>query len=276
MRRVRLVVAYNGESFHGFAINPKVNTVAGTLSGALQQIFQRNIPVVSAGRTDAGVHATGQVISCDVDADTVLPTLRKQLNSLCGPEIIVKEISWASNDFHARFSAIWRHYQYFVYNSDFPDPFKVSSSWHVMAPLNLNAMQLACDPIIGTHDFSAFCRRPKPDSEPDLEGSELGDASGEPGREKSLRRCVMVANWRQHGDCMFQFDIRANAFCHQMVRSLVGTFVEIGARKRPSSDMMSLVRSGDRAEASQLAPPQGLFLTAVGYPADVTATFSDS
>ena len=269
MRRVRLVVAYNGQPFHGFAINPKVATVAGTLGGALQQIFQTPIPLVSAGRTDAGVHAVSQVISCDIAEDCDLVTLRKQLNSLCGPEIIVKEIAWAPSDFHARFSAIWRHYQYFVYNADFPDPFKVASSWHVIAPLNLHAMQLACDPIIGTHDFSAFCRRPKPDIEPDLEGPETGDGSGEMVREKSLRRYVMQASWREVGESMFRFDIRANAFCHQMVRSLVGTFVEIGTRKRPSSDMMALIRSGDRAEASQLAPPQGLFLTEVGYPSDL-------
>ena len=270
MRRVRMIVAYDGTPFHGFAINPKVSTVAGSLGGSLQQIFQQPIPLVSAGRTDAGVHAKAQVVSCDVPAHCDLPTLRKQLNSLCGPEIIVKEIAWASTDFHARFSAIWRHYQYFVYNADFPDPFKVSSAWHVIAPLNLHAMQLACDPIIGTHDFSAFCRRPKPDNEPDLEGSELQDATGEIVREKSLRRHVMQASWKDVGDSVFRFDIRANAFCHQMVRSLVGTFIEIGARKRPSSDMMALIRSGDRAEASQLAPPQGLFLTEVGYPSDLT------
>ena len=276
MRRVRMIVAYDGEKFHGFAVNPKVSTVAGTLGDALQQIFQTPVPLVSAGRTDAGVHAKAQVISFDVHSGTELATLRRQLNSMCGPEIIVKGISWAGSEFHARFSAIWRHYQYFVHNSDFPDPFKVSSSWHVIAPLNLHAMQLACDPVIGTHDFSAFCRRPKPDSEPDIEGSELAEVTGEVVREKSLRRCVMIASWKEVGDSMFRFDIRANAFCHQMVRSLVGTFVEIGARKRPSSDMMALIRSGDRAEASQLAPPQGLFLTEVGYPSDVAETFKNS
>lgn len=274
MRRVRLVVAYNGGPFHGFAVNPKVATIAGVLGDALQQIFQTQVPLVSAGRTDAGVHATAQVISCDIAADCDLAVLRRQLNSLCGPEIIVKDIAWAPSDFHARFSAIWRHYQYFVYNADFPDPFKFDSSWHVISPLNLHAMQLACDPIIGTHDFSAFCRRPKPDIEPDLEGPETTDATGEIMREKSLRRFVMQASWRQAGESMLRFDIRANAFCHQMVRSLVGTFVEIGARKRPSSDMMALIRSGDRAEASQLAPPQGLFLTEVGYPSDVLDSFS--
>ncbi len=276
MRRVRLVIAYNGQPFHGFAVNPKVATIASTLGGALQQIFQVPIPLVSAGRTDAGVHATGQVVSCDVADDCDLSILRKQLNSLCGPEIVVKDIAWVTSEFHARFSAIWRHYQYFVYNAEIPDPFKVSTSWHVIAPLNLRAMQLACDAIIGTHDFSAFCRRPKPDIDLDLADLETIEISSEIVRQKSMRRCVMQASWREVGESMFRFDIRANAFCHQMVRSLVGTFVEIGARKRPSSDMMALIRSGDRAEASQLAPSQGLHLTEVGYPSDVTDSFSKS
>ena len=263
MRRARLVVAYNGESFHGFAINPGVATIAGALGGALQQIFQEPVPVVSAGRTDTGVHAKGQVVSCDLHDHVDLVVLQKQLNALCGPEIVVREATWAKDDFHARFSAIWRHYQYTVYNAEYPDPFLVATAWHVIAPINLRAMQLACDPIIGTRDFSAFCRRPKPDLEPDLEDTETSESGA---REISLKRCVMQATWRNQGDGIFTFDIRANAFCHQMVRSLVGTFIEIGTHKRPSSDMMTLIRSGDRAEASQLAPPQGLCLVEVGYP----------
>ena len=273
MRRARLVVAYNGESFHGFAINPGVATIAGALGGALQQIFQVPVPVVSAGRTDTGVHAKGQVVSCDLHDHVDLVVLQKQLNALCGPEIVVREATWAKDDFHARFSAIWRHYQYTVYNAEYPDPFLVATAWHVIAPINLRAMQLACDPIIGTRDFSAFCRRPKPDLEPDLEDSVLENSDLEDpelsvsgAREISLKRCVMQATWRNQGDGIFTFDIRANAFCHQMVRSLVGTFIEIGTHKRPSSDMMTLIRSGDRAEASQLAPPQGLCLIEVGYP----------
>ena len=263
MRRARFVVAYDGAKFHGFAVNPGVETIAGKLGGALQQIFQRPVAVVSAGRTDTGVHARGQVVSCDLRDDVDLVILQKQLNSMCGPEIIIRHTSWADSDFHARFSAIWRHYQYTIYNAEFPDPFLVSTSWHVVAPINVRALQVACDPIIGTHDFSAFCRRPKPDLEPDLEGPEIDESVV---REVSLKRCVMQATWRNKGDGIFTFDIRANAFCHQMVRSLVGTFVDIGVGKRPSSDMMILIRSGDRAEASQLAPPQGLCLVEVGYP----------
>ncbi|MTH90020.1 MAG: hypothetical protein F2939_00125, partial [Actinobacteria bacterium] len=187
MRRARFVVAYNGAKFHGFAINPGVETIAGTLGGALQQIFQRVVPVVSAGRTDTGVHARGQVVSCDLRDDVDLALLQKQLNSMCGPEIIVRHASWASNEFHARFSAIWRHYQYTIYNAEYPDPFLVATSWHVVAPLNLRALHMACDPIIGTHDFSAFCRRPKQDLEPDLEGPETNEPEV---REVSLKRYV--------------------------------------------------------------------------------------
>lgn len=196
----------------------------------------------------------------------------KQLNSLCGPAIVVREASWASGEFHARFSAIWRHYQYTINNNEYQDPFLVATSWHITTPLNLRAMRLGCDPIIGTHDFSAFCRRPKPDL---LTDQDVPEMLGSGHREISLHRCVMQASWHDRGEGILQFEIRANAFCHQMVRSLVGTFIEIGSHKRPSSDMMALIRSGDRAEASQLAPPQGLCLLEVGYPTDIIASFNN-
>ena len=234
--------------------------------------MQMPVPIVPAGRTDTGVHAKGQVISCDLPDRVDLKILMKQLNSLCGPAIVVREASWASSEFHARFSAIWRHYQYTIYNNEYLDPFLVATSWHLTTPLNLRAMRLGCDPIIGTHDFSAFCRRPKPDLLSDLDVAEKLDTGL---REISLRRSVMQASWHDRGEGILQFEIRANAFCHQMVRSLVGTFIEIGSHKRPSSDMMALIRSGDRAEASQLAPPQGLCLLEVGYPNDIVASFNN-
>ena len=131
----------------------------------------------------------------------------------------------------------------------------VETAWHIHTPLKLRAMQLACDAVIGEHDFSAFCRKPKA-------------SEGEHGAEFSMRRYVMNADWRDLGDGVLRFDVRANAFCHQMVRSLVGTFVEIGLGKRPPSDMRGLILSGDRNQAAQVAPPHGLCLWEVGYPAD--------
>lgn len=249
-RRARFTVAYDGSTFHGFAINRDVPTIAGTLIEALEKVTQSEIHLVAAGRTDAGVHARGQVVTVDLPATTDIATLARKLNALCGPHIAARDVRWVSEHFHARFSALWRHYRYTILNTAEPDPFLVSTAWHVHAPINVRPMQLAADAIMGERDFSAFCRRPEVD-EPD---------------DVSMKRFVMLADWRRDGD-MVTFDVRANAFCHQMVRSLVGTFVDIGVGKRPPSDMMVLIRSGRRQDASQIAPPQGLCLLEVGYPA---------
>lgn len=251
-RRARLVVAYKGDEFHGFALNPGVQTVASTLEGALAQIMQVPVKLTPAGRTDTGVHARGQVVSTDLPDRTNLEVLIRQLNSMCGPSVVVREAAWAAEDFHARYSALWREYRYSVLNSPVPDPFQASSAWHITTPLKLGAMQLACDAIIGEHDFSAFCRKPK-----------SGDDES---YEFSMRRNVMSADWRVIDDDVLRFDIRGNAFCHQMVRALVGVFIEIGLGKRPPSDMRGLIVGGDRSQAAPVAPPHGLCLWEVGYP----------
>ena len=250
-----MTIAYKGDAFHGFAANPGVDTVESHLTGALRQVLQTDIDIVAAGRTDAGVHGWGQVVSMDLPDHVDLQVLRKQLNALCGPFVVVREADWVEPDFHARFSAMWRSYRYTVLNTPTPNPFMVDTAWHIHTPLKLRAMQLACDAVIGEHDFSAFCRKPKA-------------SEGEHGAQFSMRRYVMNADWRDLGDGVLRFDVRANAFCHQMVRSLVGTFVEIGLGKRPPSDMRGLILSGDRNQAAQVAPPHGLCLWEVGYPAD--------
>lgn len=251
-RRARLVIAYKGDEFHGFALNPGVQTVASTLEGALAQIMQVPVKLTPAGRTDTGVHARGQVVSADLPERTNLEVLIHQLNSMCGPSVVVRQAVWASDDFHARYSALWREYRYSVLNSPIPDPFRASTAWHITSPLKIRAMQLACDAVIGEHDFSAFCRKPK--------------ASDDDSFEYSMRRNVINAEWREVDDEMLQFDIRGNAFCHQMVRALVGVFIEIGLGKRPPSDMRGLIVAGDRAQAAPVAPPHGLCLWEVGYP----------
>lgn len=248
-----MTIAYRGDQFNGFAATPGVPSVASTIESALHQVMQESAKVIPAGRTDAGVHAWGQVISVDLPERIELDVLAKQLNALCGPSIVVREASWTQPDFHARYSALWRSYRYTVLNTPVGNPFMVDTSWHVIRPLRLRAMQLACDAIMGEQDFSAFCRK----------------ATHDDGTEKSMRRYVMKADWVDAGEGMLRFDIVANAFCHQMVRSLVGTFVEIGLGKRPPSDMRGLILSQDRTKAAPVAPPQGLCLWEVGYPRDL-------
>jgi tRNA pseudouridine38-40 synthase len=251
-RTARLVIAYDGSAFHGFAPNPDVSTVDGALTKALETITQTKVQLVAAGRTDTGVHARGQVVSVVLPSRTKIDGLAKKINSLCGPQIAVRDAQWVDASFHARFSAIWRHYRYTILNTPAPDPFLATTAWHVYQPLEIRPMQLASDAVMGERDFSAFCRKPSPDDADDK-------------RQVTMVRFVMQAAWKRLDEHV-TFDVRANAFCHQMVRSLVGTFVDIGLGRRPPSDMMALIRSGSREDASQLAPPHGLCLWEVGYP----------
>ena len=249
--RVRLTVAYDGSGFHGFAANDGVRTVGGTLAEALGRVLRLGGPIelACAGRTDRGVHALGQVVSFDAPAGTDLDELARSINHLCGPAIAVREPQVVPSDFDARHSALARRYRYLVLNRPDPDPFLARSAWHIEPPLDVAAMTLACDPFIGEHDFSAFCRRPKRSD----------------GVEVSLQRRVVEAAWHVEPDGLLRFEIEASAFCHQMVRSVVGTMVDVGRGRRRAGDVRGVLASRDRGKAGDLAPPHGLSLWLVRY-----------
>lgn len=248
--RVRLLVAYDGSRFHGFALQPGQRTVAGVLQEAVERVVRHPVELTCAGRTDRGVHAWGQVVSFDVAERTDLEALHRSLLKLCGPEIAVRELAPAAPDFDARFSARSRTYRYTVLNRSVPDPFRAHLAWHVAVPLDLELLQLACDPFLGEHDFSAFCRRPKV------------TAGEEP---PSLVRHVLRAGWDDLGDGVLRFEVTATAFCHQMVRSMVGTIVAAGHSRIRAGDIRGILRSGDRSQAAPIAPPHGLCLWHVDY-----------
>ena len=256
-RRSRVTVAYDGSAFHGFA-EDRLRTVMGVLRASIETIVQQPIHPVGAGRTDAGVHAWGQVVSCDLPNDTDLVSLQRRVNRMCGPDVAVRDWRWTDDpDFSARFSATSRHYRYHVLNSPEPNPFLANTAWHITTPINLWALRLACDPIIGEHDFSSFCRRPA------VEGEKP---------PKSMRRMVFSASWNQvSGDTagLLRFEIRANAFCHQMVRALVGSMIDVGLGKITTADFHQLLLRRDRTGASPVAPPRGLCLWEVGYPVHI-------
>ncbi len=248
--RVRLVVAYDGAPFHGFAANAGVRTVAGVLTDALTTVVGHVVELTCAGRTDKGVHARAQVVTFDADPERLdLASLVKSVNKMCGPAIAVTAAEVVADDFDARFSATARRYRYRILNRPAPDPFQAHFAWHVAEPLSLPAMVLACDPLIGEHDFAAFCRRPK-------------RRDGEPA---SLVRRVREATWHDDGDGNLRFEIEAGSFCHQMVRAVVGTLVDVGRGKKHAGDVLAIIRSGDRNRAGDLAPPQGLTLWTVRY-----------
>jgi tRNA pseudouridine38-40 synthase len=246
--KVKLVVAYDGTDFSGFAAQPNqpaVRTVGGVLGHAIAKVLRHEVELTCAGRTDAGVHAWGQVVSFASEPGLDEWRLQSAINSMLGPEVVVRSCALVDPRFDARHGAAWRQYRYTILNRPVPDPFRDRFVWHVGEPLDLRALRLAADPFVGEHDFAAFCRKGP-------EGS-------------SMKRRVYESRWVDEGEGVLRYEVRANAFCWQMVRAIVGTLVEVGQGKRRPGELMAVLRSGDRNTAGQLAPPRGLCLWEVGY-----------
>jgi tRNA pseudouridine38-40 synthase len=246
MASIKLVVAYDGTDFRGWADQPGVRTVEGALSEVLERVLHQPPENLScAGRTDAGVHAWGQVVSFDADDDLDPSRLQSAVNGVLAPEVVVREAEVVEPGFDARRSARWRAYRYAVVNRPVPDPFLARYAWWVPTPLDVSALRLGADPFVGEHDFAAFCRQGP-------EGS------------TTVRR-ILESRWHDLGKGVLRYDVRATAFCWQMVRSIVGTLVDVGTGKRRPGELMGILRSKERAHAGQPAPPQGLCLWEVGY-----------
>jgi tRNA pseudouridine38-40 synthase len=241
-----LTIAYDGTDFHGFATQPGQRTVAGVLTEALGQALKGDVAdVVCAGRTDAGVHAWGQVVSLSTGTTVFPDKLAHGLTRRLGPEIVVRDLRFVDPEFDARRSATARTYRYTVVNRPVPDPFLARVAWWVPEPLDVARLRLGADPFVGEHDFAAFCRKGP-------EGS------------TTVRR-VLRSRWDVLDDGVLRFEIQATAFCWQMVRSIVGTLVDIGQGRLTAGDVMTILRSRDRSRAGRIAPPQGLCLWQVDY-----------
>jgi tRNA pseudouridine38-40 synthase len=248
VQRVRLTVAYDGTEFHGFAVQEGQRTVGGELAAAIGKVLRRDVELTCAGRTDKGVHAWGQVVSFDAPHGVDLARVQRSVNSMLGPEVVVRDGAFAGAEFSARFDARARTYHYTIVNREVPDPFRSRFAWWIDDPLDIRALRIASDAFIGEHDFTSFCRKQR------------GAAA-----ESSLGRKVIESRWHDLGEGVLQYEITANAFCWQMVRSLVGTLVEVGSGKRRPGEMLAILRAEDRAAAGDMAPPHGLCLWHVEY-----------
>jgi tRNA pseudouridine38-40 synthase len=244
--RVRLDVSYDGTDFAGWAVQPGQRTVQGVLEDALRTVLRLSaVPLTVAGRTDAGVHASGQVAHCDLPA---LPDgLVRRLARVLPPDVRVRAATPVPADFDARFSALWRRYVYLI--CDEPAGVDPLRRRHVLSwprPLAAEAMQAAAARLVGLHDFVAFCRR--------REGATT---------VRSLRQLSVV---RDGAD--ITCTVVADAFCHSMVRSLVGALLAVGEGRRGVGWPASLLVRDRRADEVTVAPPHGLTLVEVGYPPD--------
>jgi tRNA pseudouridine38-40 synthase len=267
-RRWRLDVAYRGDSFHGFAAQPGMRTVAGELSESLATVLRLDSPplLVCAGRTDAGVHALGQVVHVDLpeeggESDEERGTrVERSCTRLLAPAIAVRSCRPAPEGFDARRAATSRTYRYLVHEADAPSPLLVGLVWHVTGPLDVRAMAQAAYAVLGEHDFRAFCRRP----------------SGTTPDEPITRRVLDVAVDLVDDDCLLsnggrlvRVSMTATSFCHQMVRSLVATLVAVGTQSRSAADLTERLRTGAREGLPAPAPPEGLCLVAAAYGAEL-------
>ena len=282
--RWRLRLAYDGRGFHGFAAQEGLETVAGALAAALSRVARTPVTLTCAGRTDAGVHALDQVVHVDLPADRSAAldpaAVVKSCNSQVGPRIVVRSAEIAPEGFDARHSATARRYRYLVVNAPVADPLLAGLTWHVADPLDLRSMAAAADALLGEHDFRAFCRRVPGTEASDPINRRVLDArwtrlDGRPPGARTAGTSELDADRRSTGASLapvvgdlLAFEIEANAFCHQMVRSLVGTLVDVGRGRRRPSDILHILRSADRSRAAQPAPPQGLTLMAVRYGGD--------
>lgn len=247
--RVRLDVAYDGTDFSGWAAQVQLRTVQGVLQDALG-VLARSAPprLTVAGRTDAGVHARGQVAHVDLTPELAHDRLLlRRLNGLLPQDVRVRRLGLAPEGFDARFSAIWRRYRYRVADGvEHIDPLRRRDTLAWARPLELARLQQASAPLVGLHDFAAFCRR--------RQGA-------------TTVRGLTALTWSRVTGVL-EAVVQADAFCHSMVRSLVGALIAVGEGRRELDWPASLLRLGTRSSAVAVAPPHGLCLEAVGYPAD--------
>ncbi len=244
--RLRLTVHYDGLAFHGWQSQPDRRTVQGELLSALSNLADRSVSIIGAGRTDTGVHATGQVACVDMPASWTPENLRRSLNALLPPEIWIKSSSIAQPDFHPRYDAIARTYRYQVgIEPKARSPFHARTCWVLENQLDHELLESGAGELVGKHSFEAFAK------------------SGQP--ERGYHCSVSAANW-SHWDLGFRFEITANRYLHRMVRYLVGTMVDIARGKRHKEDLGRLLRTEPGPTTSPPAPPKGLFLVHVQYP----------
>lgn len=244
-RRIKLTLQYDGAGFFGWQVQPGVRTVQAELEAAISRLTNRPAPVIAAGRTDRGVHATGQVAAALVPAKWTAAELLRALNAVLPPDVWIVSAVDVPAAFHARYDAAARSYFYRVGTaSEANSPFQRRWCWPLREELDIGRLNAAARRFVGEHSFLAFAK------------------AGQP--ERGEMCTVSKANWTPW-DCGVQFDVTANRFLHHMVRYMVGTMVDVALERRPASDIDRLLDERGDLETSPPAPPEGLFLSHVEY-----------
>jgi tRNA pseudouridine38-40 synthase len=259
-RWLKLTVAYDGGAYAGWQVQPDEPTVQGTLEATWQRLTQETLRVTAAGRTDAGVHALGQVVGLSTETRLTNDDLHRGLNALLPNDIAVVAVEDAPENFHATYDAVSKRYRYHIHNGRAPSVFDRNYAWHFPRPLDAAAMHTAGQGLVGRHDFSSF----------ETAGSERPD-SIRTVHEVTVARPPVDASLRDsnsaniHTSDHITIDVHGDGFLYNMVRTIVGTLVEVGTGKQSTSWPAEVLAACDRRKAGQTAPPNGLFLVQVDY-----------
>ena len=244
MRRLRCVVGYDGTDFSGFQVQPDQTTIQGEIEAALQRITGEEIQIHGSGRTDAGVHARGQVIHFDTKSHIPMDKWRFVLNNQLPDAIVIRSVEEAPESFHARFDVQVKEYRYCIDNGPVADVFRHRYADHIRFPLDVEAMQQAARHLVGEHDFTSFC-------------------SAKTFVEDKVRT-VYGLTVERRGDEVW-VTCRGNGFLYNMVRIIVGTLVEVGQGKRTAEELADILAACDRERAGKTAPAKGLTMWEVVY-----------
>ena len=245
--KFKITIAYDGTRFGGWQVQPNSISIQALIEEALKTALRKDIAVTGAGRTDAGVHARGQVAHFEAPSTIDLALLYRSLNGILPEEIRILSIEPISSDFHARYSAISKEYHYHVHLGWTLDPFKRLYAYHHPFPLNVDQIEIACKAFIGTHDFTSFANE-----------ASKGSAAKNPIR--TLHRLDLC-----HELGGFRLEFEGNGFLYKMVRNITGTLLDVGRGKLTPEQIPHLFETRDRRQMSSTAPPSGLFLVKVNY-----------
>lgn len=243
-RNISLVLEYDGTNYHGWQCQSNAITLQEVVQRNVERILDHTVKIYAAGRTDAGVHAFGQVINFFTEKTIDITSIVRGLNSLLPGDIRVKNAREVDELFHARYSAKSKSYIYCILNARYHSPFNVRYSWHIPYEVNTRLMNESIKDIIGVHDFSSFKKKNE--------------------KYKRHEREVLRAGVRRRGEFIYIF-IEATGFLRYMVRNIVGTLVLVGEGKISKDDFTAILQSRDRVNAGPTAPPQGLFLRKIRY-----------
>lgn len=245
MRNIKLLIEYDGTNYQGWQIQAKGVTIQGLIEEKLAILTGELIHLIGSGRTDAGVHALGQVAHFKTKSQMDVHTIQRALNSLLPSDIVIQRAEEVKEDFHARKQSKSKVYEYCILNRKVRSPFQHGYAWHIPQKLDFRAMEGATQDLVGEHDFSSF------------------RSVGSPTR--TAVRKVIRAKWKKGRDGLIRFEIEANGFLKQMVRAIVGTLVEVGKGKISSEEFQKILCAKDRKRAGPTAPARGLFLKEVKY-----------